>query len=75
MKTTLHWLKVSVSTIAGIVMMVWGVLFIKKVFLSISLSKGPVAFASLILGIILIFVGARFLVKAVSHTVKWLFSH
>lgn len=75
MKATLHWLKVSISTIAGIVMMVWGILFIKKVFLSLSLSKGHVAIASLILGIILILVGGRFLAKAVSHTIKWLFSH
>jgi hypothetical protein len=66
----LHWFLGSLYVLFGIVLLCVGLLFVKNAFVSLYLSKGEVAFASLVLGIVLLLVGGRLVFSTFTASIK-----
>lgn len=70
MKSALYWFMFGVGVTFGIMMMVFGMLFIKDVYLSLHMSKGDIAFPSLLFGIILLMVGGGLLSSTIATSIR-----
>ena len=70
MHRALFWFLFGVMFTFAIMLMVFGVLFMRDVYLSMGSTSGEVAFSSLILGIALLLVGGGLLCSTVAETVR-----
>ncbi len=61
MKSTMYWLKVGVSVSFGMVMLLFGSVFLWNMCFCFYLSRGQAAFSSLLLGVLLLLVGGGLL--------------
>jgi hypothetical protein len=57
MKLTMYWLTFGLSASCGMVMVFFGVVFIRNMCFCLYLSRGQSAFSSLLLGVLLLLVG------------------
>ncbi len=70
MHRTLFWFLFGVMFTFSVMLMVFGVLFMRDVFGSVGSGSGEVAFTSLLFGIVLLLVGGGLLCSTVAETIK-----
>jgi hypothetical protein len=70
MHRALFWFLFGVMFTFSVMLMVFGVLFMRDVYVSMGSPNGEVAFASLLFGIILLLVGGGLLCSTIAETVK-----
>ena len=70
MQRALFWFLFGVMFTFAVMLMVFGVLFMRDVYWSAGSASGEVAFMSLLLGMILLLVGGGLLCSTVAETVK-----
>ncbi len=70
MNRRVFWFLFGVMITFALMLMVFGVLFIRDVFISMGSERGEVPFASLLFGIILLMVGGGVLSSTVAETIK-----
>ena len=70
MHRALFWFLFGVMLTFAAMLMVFGVLFMRDVYLSMGSSSGEVPFTSLLFGIILLLVGGGLLCSTIAETVK-----
>ncbi len=74
MKSALYWIKFGVYVVVAIIMLIFGALFIRHVFVSLCLADGKAVFLSLLLGVILFLVGGRLLCTTLARSVMRAFA-
>ena len=74
MRRALFWFLFGVIFTFAVMLMVFGVLFIRDVYTSIGSETGAVSFASLLFGIVLLLVGGGLLCSTVAETIRKLMS-
>ena len=70
MHRALFWFLFGVMLTFAVLLMVFGVLFMRDVYLSMGSASGEVPFTSLLFGIILLLVGGGLLCSTIAETVK-----
>jgi len=70
MNQALFWFFFGVMLTFSVLLMVFGVLFVRDVYVSIASARGDVAFASLLFGIILLLAGGGLLCSTIAETIK-----
>ncbi len=70
MKSGLYWFMFGVFVTFGAMLMLFGVLFMKDVYLSLIVAKGTIAFPSLLFGIILLMVGGGLLSSTIAKSIR-----
>ena len=70
MKSTMYWLTFGLSVSCGMVMMFFGAVFIRHMCFCLYLSRGPAAFSSLLLGVLLLLVGGGLLSSTIVRLKK-----
>ena len=70
MQRALFWFFFGVMLTFAVLLMVFGVLFMRDVYLSMGSASGEVPFTSLLFGIILLLVGGGLLCSTIAETVK-----
>ena len=70
MHRALFWFLFGVMLTFAILLMAFGVLFMRDVYLSMGSASGEVPFTSLLFGIILLLVGGGLLCSTIAETVK-----
>jgi hypothetical protein len=70
MRLCLHWFMFGVYMTLGIIMVIFGALFLRTVFISLYLAQGEIAFSSLMLGIVLLMVGGGIVSSSIARYVK-----
>ncbi len=74
MRRVLFWFLFGVIFTFSVMLMVFGVLFIRDVYTSIGSETGAASFASLLFGIVLLLVGGGLLCSTVAETIRKLVS-
>ena len=74
MQRALFWFVFGAMITFAVMLMVFGVLFIRDVYTSIGSQAGEVAFASLLFGIVLLLVGGGLLCSTIAETIRKLMS-
>ena len=75
MRRPLFWFMFGVIFTFAVMLMVFGVLFMRDVYVSAGSASGEVAFTSLLFGIILLLVGGGLLCSTVAETIKKLMAN
>jgi hypothetical protein len=70
MQKAFFWFVFGAMMTFAIMLMVFGVLFMKDVYLSMDSGRGEVTFTSLLFGIILLLVGGGLLCSTVAETIR-----
>jgi hypothetical protein len=70
MQRALFWFMFGVMFTFAVMLMVFGVLFMRDVYLSVGAGSGEVAFTSLLFGIVLLLVGGGLLCSTVAETIN-----
>jgi hypothetical protein len=70
MRSAAYWVVFGVYTVVGVVMLFFGALFLRHVYVSLWMSDGRIAFSSLLLGVILFLVGGRILFSTLASSIK-----
>ncbi len=70
MGSTLYWIKFGVYVVVAVVMLVFGALFLRHVYISLWLENGELAVSSLMLGVVLFLVGGGLLLTTLAHSIK-----
>ena len=70
MQGALFWFVFGAMITFAIMLMVFGVLFMKDVYVSMGSASGEVTFASLLFGIILLLVGGGLLCSTIAETIR-----
>jgi len=70
MRSLLYWIVFSVYTIVGLVLLFFGVLFLRHVYVALWMSAGRIAIPSLLLGVILLMVGGGILFSTFARSFK-----
>jgi hypothetical protein len=70
MKSALYWFMFGVCVTFGAMMIVFGVVFLREAYFSVSLSRGEMAFPTLLLGILLLLVGGGLLSSSIATSFR-----
>jgi hypothetical protein len=70
MRSAMRWIVFGVYLALGTLMICFGVIFIRNAYFSLYLSKGEVAFSSLLLGVILLMVGGGLVCSTIARSLK-----
>jgi len=70
MRSALYWIIFGVYMIVGFVLLFFGALFLRHVFVALSMSDGRIAIPSLLFGVILLMVGGGILFSAFARSIK-----
>lgn len=70
MQKALFWFVFGAMMTFAIMLMVFGVLFMKDVYISMGSGSGEVTFTSLLFGIILLLVGGGLLCSTIAETIR-----
>jgi len=70
MRSVLYWIVFAVYMIVGFVLLFFGVLFLRHVYVALWMSEGRIALPSLLFGVILLMVGGGILFSTFVRSVK-----
>lgn len=70
MNSLIYWAKFGVCMAVAVAMLVFSGLFMRHVFIALSLDKGELVFSSLLLGLILFLVGGGLLLTTLGQLIK-----
>ncbi|HUJ69186.1 MAG TPA: hypothetical protein VLW86_06660 [Syntrophorhabdales bacterium] len=70
MRSVLYWMVFGVYVIVGLVLVFFGVLFLRHVYVALWMSAGRIAIPSLLFGVILLMVGGGILFSTFARSVK-----
>ena len=70
MQRALFWFVFGAMITFSVMLMVFGILFMKDVYVSMGSGSGEVAFTSLLFGIILLLVGGGLLCSTIAETIR-----
>ena len=70
MKSLLYWIMFGVYMIVGFVLLFFGALFLRHVYIALLMSDGRIAIPSLLFGVILLMVGGGILSSAFARSVR-----
>ena len=70
MQRALFWFVFGAMITFAVMLMVFGILFMKDVYVSMGSGSGEVAFTSLLFGIILLLVGGGLLCSTIAETIR-----
>ena len=70
MRSLLYWIVFSVYMIVGLLLLFFGVLFLRHVYVALWMSAGRIAIPSLLLGVILLMAGGGVLFSTFAGSVK-----
>lgn len=70
MKFLLYWLVFGVYVVVGLILLLFGGLFIRHAYISLWASDGQIAFPSFLFGVILLMVGGGILFSTLARSIK-----
>ena len=70
MRSAFSWALYCLYAAVGLVMVYFGILFLKNIYACLCLSEGKNAFASLLFGVVLLLVGVGLVSSTVVHSIK-----